>query len=72
MTDLLQLIDDLTYRNYAHNRRLAPEVSAESWQKVYGLDVVGFEARYQAEQKRDEEQRLAGLERGANQWSEVE
>jgi hypothetical protein len=43
------IIDDLTYRNYAHNRQLAPSVSPERWEKIYGPQAREMEERYAAE-----------------------
>lgn len=45
-----ELIDELTYINYAHNRDLAPGITPERWKKVYGAEAVEkMEARLQAE-----------------------
>lgn len=46
---ILELVDELTYRNYAHNRRISPGVTPERWAKAYGPTSVAMEARYQAE-----------------------
>lgn len=35
-----ELVDYLTYSNYAHNRNLAPHITPERWKKVYGADAV--------------------------------
>ena len=44
------LVADLMYRTYAHNRDKSPEITAESWKKIFvGDDVDAFEARYQEE-----------------------
>lgn len=45
-----ELIDDLTYFNYAHNRNLSPHITPESWAKVYGQRTPAMEERYQREQ----------------------
>ena len=42
-----QICDELTYRNYAHNRRLS--VTPDQWAKVYGSTSGTMEARYQRE-----------------------
>lgn len=44
-----EIINDLVYLNYAHNRRLSPGISPERWRKVYGPPVEEMEARFQAE-----------------------
>jgi hypothetical protein len=49
VTDLMGLVDELTYRNYAHNRMLSPHISPERWQKAYG-DTAAMEKRFHAEQ----------------------
>ena len=48
LVTLNEAIADLTYINYRHNRRLAPNISPESWAKIYA-DAKSMEARYQAE-----------------------
>lgn len=35
-----EIVDYLTYANYAHNRNLAPHITPESWKKVYGAQAV--------------------------------
>jgi hypothetical protein len=47
----LQLIDTLTYVNYATNRDAAPDVKVESWKNVYGSRTDAMEAKYQEEKK---------------------
>lgn len=46
---ILELVDELTYRNYAHNRRISPGVTPERWAKAYGPTAAAMEARYQRE-----------------------
>jgi hypothetical protein len=46
------LIGYLTYRSYAHNRKLSPEVTPEQWETVFGASVKEMEARFQREAKR--------------------
>lgn len=46
----LEFIDELTYRNYAHNRRISPQVTPERWEKAYGPNAVAMEERFQREQ----------------------
>ena len=40
---------ELTYLNYAHNRKLSPHISAEQWEPIYGPTTMTMEARYQRE-----------------------
>ena len=44
-----QVVDFLTYANYAHNRSLSPEISPERWAKIYS-DASKLEAKFQADQ----------------------
>lgn len=41
-----ELVEELTYRSYAHNRNLAPHIKPETWVKAYGDSVPEMEARY--------------------------
>jgi len=43
------VVDELTYRNYAYNRSIAPEITALEWVCVYGPIVLMMEKRYQEE-----------------------
>lgn len=43
-----EMLDELTYRSYRHNRRLAPDVTPEGWAKVFEHGEL-LEARYQRE-----------------------
>lgn len=52
-----QIVDFLTYSNYAHNRRLCPEVTPARWEKVYGPSVWEMEEQFQAEQATIQEER---------------
>ena len=45
-----EIADELTYINYAHNRRLSPHISPERWEKVYP-NAQALEARFQEESK---------------------
>ena len=45
---LPELMDELTYANYKHNRGRAPEIPPERWKKIYA-NVDAMEARYQRE-----------------------
>lgn len=42
------LIDTLTYVNYAHNRRLSPDIPAERWAQIYP-QALEMEGRFQQE-----------------------
>jgi hypothetical protein len=42
------LIDELSYRSYAHNREQAPHISPQSWAKVVP-NAEQMEERYQRE-----------------------
>lgn len=70
------VINELTYHNYVHNRRLSPQVLPEEWGKLECFrEWQAMEERFQAESRREdaaqlEAQRLADLEAGANQWSQ--
>ena len=45
-----ELTDELTYANYAHNRRICPGVTVERWAKVYGPSAYDMENRFQREE----------------------
>ena len=45
----LDVIDYLTYANYAHNRRISPDISPERWARIYP-NADKLEAKYQADQ----------------------
>lgn len=51
--DPQRLVSDLTYINYAYNRRRSPDVSPERWEKVYGPQTWVMEERFQREQGRE-------------------
>ena len=34
--DPMAIVQDLTFQNYAHNRRISPHVTPERWERVYG------------------------------------
>ncbi len=40
------VIDELTFRSYAHQRIMFPEVEPEKWALIYGPAVVEMEERY--------------------------
>lgn len=49
--DALDIVSELTYRSYAHNRRITPAVSAERWELVFGPNAKQMEQRFQDERK---------------------
>lgn len=49
MNEITALMGDLVYKSYAFNRDTAPDISPNSWKKVYGPEVDDMEAKYQAE-----------------------
>lgn len=56
-----EIIYDLVFINYAHNRDLAPDISPERWSRIYG-DTTAMEARYQREL------RLAAFDKAYAAW----
>lgn len=46
-----ELVDELIYINYAHNRTVSPTTTPEQWKKVYGAAADLMEARYRLEQR---------------------
>lgn len=42
-----QIIDELTYRSYAHNREANPEIAPERWALIFDRGYI-YEARYLA------------------------
>jgi len=44
-----QVMDELAYHSYSHNRRRCPEDKPESYRCVFGGAVEAFERRYQRE-----------------------
>ena len=51
------LVQDLIFLNYCHNRRLSPGISPQRWEKVYGPSVWEMEEQYQGELTTIEEER---------------
>jgi hypothetical protein len=47
--ELAQAVDEMVYQNYKYNRERAPEIAAERWVAVYGLDALLMELRLQKE-----------------------
>lgn len=41
-----EIIDELTYRSYAHNRRMFPQTTPEQWAVIFP-NVPAMEARFQ-------------------------
>lgn len=50
----MNVVDELTYRSYQHNRRIAPGVSPERWQKIFP-DAERMEHRFQSESAFEEQ-----------------
>lgn len=47
--DVHNIVSDLTYINYRHNRQISPHVTPERWEKVYGPSTKMMEFQYQRE-----------------------
>jgi hypothetical protein len=43
-----EVVDYLTYCNYAHNRRISPHITPERWAKIYP-NAAAMEAKFQAD-----------------------
>lgn len=48
MDELIDLVDELMYRNYRHNRDIST-LSPERWETVYGPQAKEMEKRYRLE-----------------------
>ena len=48
----VEIVDELTYRSYAENRRRSPDISPERWAKVFGVGAVQMEERFHSERNR--------------------
>ena len=45
------IVSELTYNNYAHNRRISPDITIEGFERMFGKALVEkMEARFQKEQ----------------------
>lgn len=44
------ILDELTYRSYAYNRDIAPDIAPERWARLFA-DAEALERRYQSERK---------------------
>jgi hypothetical protein len=44
-----ELVVDLIYLSYFHNRKLTPDVTPEQWASIFGPRVKDLEDRFQAE-----------------------
>ena len=42
------IVSELTYRSYAHNRMISPEITPERWAKVFA-GAAQMEERFQKE-----------------------
>jgi hypothetical protein len=49
MDPIAKLLTNLEYDAYAWNRDKSPNITPNSWMKIFGADVYAFEARYQAD-----------------------
>jgi hypothetical protein len=43
-----EVVDYLTYCNYAHNRRISPHITPERWARIYP-NATALETKFQAE-----------------------
>lgn len=48
-TEYAGIVDELTYRCYAYNRRVSPDVTPERWALLFGAATAAMEARFVAE-----------------------
>ena len=48
LTKTRQIVDEITYNSYFHNRRLSPDVPLSEWSKIFE-NVDQLEERYQEE-----------------------
>jgi hypothetical protein len=55
------LVDDLTFAAYAHNRDIAPHVTPERWAKVFP-NAAAMEERYQHERANGRPRELTEVE----------
>ena len=46
------LVCELTYINYAHNRRLSPHIAPDRWARIYP-NAEAMEKRFQAESMKE-------------------
>jgi hypothetical protein len=46
-----EIVDYLTYQSYAHNRLIAPHISVQRWEKVWGPGVWELEAQFQRDKE---------------------
>ena len=44
-----EIVSELTYQSYAHNRQLSPDISPERWAKVFGVGAALMEERFHNE-----------------------
>ncbi len=45
----IELVEDLIYANYRHNRLLSPMTEPEQWEPIFGEDTLAMEGRFQSE-----------------------
>ena len=53
ISGLSRQVDELTYRSYAHNRRISPAVAPERWGKLFA-NAEAMERRFQSENAGDD------------------
>jgi hypothetical protein len=46
---MMEIVQDLIYLSYFHNRKLSPDVTPEQWAGIFGPRVKDLENRFQAE-----------------------
>ena len=44
-----QLVDEMTYSSYRHQRKTCPEATVKSWATIFGPKTPLMEQRYQQE-----------------------
>jgi hypothetical protein len=47
--DIANVINDLKYKSYRHNRQQSPEIAPGRWHLIYGVDSYLYEVIYQKE-----------------------
>lgn len=69
MNHLIDMVATLTYINYSANRVAAPDITPQSWEKIYGPDVEWMEERFQQEKAGKESAYVsARIDKDRRQW----